>query len=330
MTTSMNTPSVRMLTLAILAATVAVACGGIGEIDSSTGTPSPAAMATGDGLSVAVASFDLAVGDDRRFIAGVFTPDRQLIGHGEVDMRFFDLGDEATSDPQVLATTTASFLPVPGKEPQGESPTPTILDDPQAAGVYQTRVDLPHAGFYGVAVAAEVDGERLVGTASFQVHEDQQVPAAGEQAPRTDNLTVHSDTPPAAIDSRAATEGEIPDRHLHETTIADTIAAGRPAVVVFSTPVYCVSRFCGPITDAVADLADTYNDRAAFIHIEVWRDFDAGELNDAAAEWIQTSDGGNEPWVFLIDADGNIAARWDNVLDREDLERRLNDLPAAS
>jgi hypothetical protein len=33
--------------------------------------------------------------------------------------------------------------------------------------------------------------------------------------------------------------------------VADAIAAGRPVMVVGSTPVFCVSRFCGPITDAV-------------------------------------------------------------------------------
>lgn len=263
--------------------------------------------------------------------------DRQLIGLRDVQMRFFHLGDQATADPQALITTTATFLPVPGKEPEGDSPSPILLENPQAAGVYEATVDLPRAGFYGVAVATEIDGERLAGTASFQVHDEHQVPAVGDQAPRSENLTLDSDVPPAAIDSRAGTDGDIPDPHLHDTTIAEAIEADRPSVIVLSTPVYCVSRFCGPITDAVAELtdtyadrADTYADRAAFIHVEVWRDFDPGQLNDTAAEWIQTPDGGNEPWVFLTDGDGRIAARWDNVLDRAHLEQLVRDLPAAT
>lgn len=319
------------IVLAVVAATLLAACGtGSSGTSQTSPGPTPTAITSDGGLSVAVASFDLAVGDQRRFIAGVFTDDRQLIGFGEVEMRFCHLGDDATADPEPISTTTASFLPVPGKEPQGNVTTPAVLDDPQAAGVYETVVDLPRAGFYGVAVAAQLDGERVGGTASFQVHDAHQVPAVGDQAPRSDNLTLDSDVPPAAIDSRAGTDGEIPDQHLHDTTIAEAIEAGRPAVVVFSTPVYCVSRFCGPITDAIADLADTYGDRADFIHIEVWRDFDAGELNDTATEWIQTSDGGNEPWVFLIGADGTIRARWDNVLDRVHLEQLVGDLPAGT
>jgi hypothetical protein len=34
-----------------------------------------------------------------------------------------------------------------------------------------------------------------------------------------------------------------------------------------------------------------------------------------------------EPWVFLIGADGRIAARWDNVATREEIEPLLRDLP---
>jgi peroxiredoxin len=47
----------------------------------------------------------------------------------------------------------------------------------------------------------------------------------------------------------------------------------------------------------------------------VWRDFEAQELNEAAAEWIWPGRQGDaaEPWVFLVGADGNIVQRWDNV-----------------
>ena len=81
---------------------------------------------------------------------------------------------------------------------------------------------------------------------------------------------------PQAIDSRARGGEPIPDPELHTTSIADAIAAGHPALVVFSTPVYCVSRFCGPVTDLVAELAAEYGDRADFIHVEIYRDFEAG------------------------------------------------------
>jgi hypothetical protein len=76
----------------------------------------------------------------------------------------------------------------------------------------------------------------------------------------------------------------------------------------------------------MTDLAGRFGDRADFIHLEVWRDFEAQELNPAAAAWIQTTSGGNEPWVFLVDANGTIVARWDNVLDTDELEALLSGL----
>jgi peroxiredoxin len=99
-------------------------------------------------------------------------------------------------------------------------------------------------------------------------------------------------------------------------------------VVVVSTPTYCVSQFCGPITETVEGLADEYGDVAEFVHLEVWEDFNENVLNDAAAAWIQTESGGGEPWTFLVGADGRIAARWDNVLDADELRDLLEELPA--
>ncbi len=97
--------------------------------------------------------------------------------------------------------------------------------------------------------------------------------------------------------------------------------------MVFSTPTYCVSRFCGPVTDMVLGLSRDYKDRAEFIHVEIWRDFEKGEINKAAAEWLYRGEDLQEPWVFLIGADGKIVARWDNVATREEIEPLLRGLP---
>src|SRR3546814_4517134 len=81
-------------------------------------------------------------------------------------------------------------------------------------------------------------------------------------------------------------DGSGPDPELHQLTVADAVATGRLTMVVVSTPVFCVSRFCGPITDSVQELAAPYGDRANFVHIEVWRDFERNKLNRGAAERI--------------------------------------------
>ena len=155
------------------------------------------------------------------------------------------------------------------------------------------------------------------------------MPAPGDPALPTQNLTVAStDAPRGAIDSRAAgASTDIPDAHLHQTTIAAALEAKRPAVVAFSTPTFCQSQFCGPVTDLVGDLAKTYGDRASFVHVEIWRDFQNQTLNRAAADWLLREGNLNEPWVFVIGADGRVAARFDNVATREELEPILQRLP---
>lgn len=320
----------RILASLAVPALLAAACQADGSGDPAAGASAP----DGQELGVAIASFDLAVGEQQRLMAGLFTIDRELLAFGEVTFEVGHLGDEPTGDVEPEQMVTASFLPVPGMEPEGDAPAPVILTADPGSGVYEATVDLDEPGFWALRVVAELeDGTVMAGTGSFPVGEVPEVPAVGDEAPRTVNHTVADveagTVQPVALDSRAQGEDpEIPDLHLHDTTIAEAIEAGRPAVVVFSTPVYCQSRFCGPLVNVLADLAHDYEDRAEFIMVEVWEDFEETRLSDAAAEWIQTELGGNEPWAFLIDGDGRIAARWDNVLDVAELEEELARLPA--
>lgn len=312
-------------TVALIAlALLATACGGGSDVqEASTTEP------TASELVAQVASFDLATGEDQRLLIGLFTSERTPIVGGEIEVRVGHLGEgETGEDVEMSAARTATFLPVPGKEPEA-SETPTRLEG-SGIGVYETAVDLDQPGNWGAHVSVELDGETRTATAVFPVSDQHRVPVAGDPAPRTDNPTIDSeDVDPAALDSRAQGEdGEVPDPELHDASIADVLDAGRPMVVVISTPVYCVSQFCGPITEAVADLADQYDDRAEFVHLEVWQDFDAEQLNPSVEEWIfDPETGGNEPWVFLVGADGTIQARWDNVLDEQELVTMLEELP---
>ncbi|MGH2684943.1 MAG: TlpA family protein disulfide reductase [Actinomycetota bacterium] len=317
----------RLACLATALAVVFAACSN-GSSGNATGNTGPAA--DDQELVAAPASFDLAVGPPSRFLVGLFSQDRGNVGYGSVELSFSFLGEgQARDEPRPGPKATARFLPIPGS-PEATGARPTFLRASEGRGVYAAQVGFDEAGFWEVRLAADLAGAgQRTATASFEVLPRHRVPAPGEPAIASRNLTVDTpDARPQAIDSRATDTEPVPDPEPHRTTIADALAAGRPAVVVFATPTFCVSRFCGPVTDMVADLADDYADRASFIHIEIWADFEARRLNDAAAEWL-TRDGadGNEPWVFLIGADGRIAARWDNVATRGEIEALLRDLP---
>lgn len=316
----------------LAAAFVLAGCGGADPAQQDADPADGEQAASETELAVAVASFDIAVGEDQRLLAGVFTPERGLIAYGEVEFALAHLGDGTDTEAPVDQTATATFLPVPGMEPEaeaGEHPTP--IED-TGSGVYSAQVDLDEPGFWGLRVTAELeDGSTVTGLQRFEVLEEHEVIDVGAQAPAVDNPTIEDvesgDVAPISLDSRAQeADADIPDEKLHRSTVAEAIEAGRPSVVTVATPVYCASRFCGPLVDVLADLADTYGDRAEFIHLEVWENFEDKQLNEAAAEFIQTETGGNEPWVFLLDADGTVIGRWDNVIDIEELTSMLDEL----
>lgn len=330
-----------ILALALTIAVAAAACGGQSSESADTGDQ---ADAGGDSpqLNVQPASYDLAAtGEAERFLVGALTARNEGLVGGTVQLELAFLGrEEASGSPEPGPSTTAAFLPVPGKAPDDVGDQPTVMGPADGVGVYETEVAFDRPGFWQVTVSADVAGHgHMTGTGAFRVFEEHLVPEVGEEAIPVENLTVDDagEVPPAAIDSRAGSDGEIPDPHLHRTTIADALANQRPLVVVFSTPVYCQSQFCGPITNAVGDLAERYGDRAAFVHVEVWRNYDEATLNDAFDTWankgkdvgVKGAGEGREPWVFAVGADGRIAHRWDNVLDLAALEAWLQELPAS-
>jgi hypothetical protein len=301
--------------------------------DDAGDDPAPDASAAEAPLAVVIASYDVAVGEDRRLIAGVLTADATPIVFGEATFELGYLGDEPSGEAELLGSETARFLPVLGLEPEvEETELATVLVGESGQGVYEAFVDLEEPGFYGLRVTVELeDGTTRQGQTTFGVLPEPEVHDVGDEAPRSENLTIADveagEVPPVAVDSRAqAEDAEVPDEILHDTTIAGSLEEGTPVVAILSTPTYCVSTFCGPLTSELAAMAAEYEGVADFVHIEVWRDFEAQELNIAAQEWIQTESGGNEPWVFLVDGDGVIQARYDNVVDGEDLRSRLDAL----
>jgi len=287
-------------------------------------------QAGADDLAVHVASYDLATGPPARFIVGLVTADQRLIGYGSVDLRFSYVGTkENTANPSPFGPVVkASYLPIHGSvEPDPMPATPEIVAASDTRGLYAARTSFDKAGFWEVEATTSVDGRSRSGKAAFAVNPTHAVPAVGDQALPTETLTLTTpDVPRPAIDSRAGS-GDIPDPHLHRTTIAAALAAQRPVVAVFATPVYCTSRFCGPVTDLVDELAHQYADRADFVHVEIWRDFQAKTVNKSAADWVYRGEQLNEPWVFVIGADGRITARFDNVVTRGELEPLIKALP---
>ena len=298
----------------------------------SNHTPPPQASQQ---LQAFFASYEVLAGEPNRIEVGLMRADQRSLSYGTVEFRFSYLGTQQNpSTPRAGPTATAKFLLVPGMHASSQ-PKPTFTLPTVARGVYEAEnVMLDQPGFWNVDVVASLaDGSTQSASAKFNVVAQPSYPAPGEKAQKTRNLTMSSKGVPAsAIDSRALTggKGAIPDPELHQTTIADATAHHEPAFVIFSTPVYCISKFCGPVTDSIAQLAKQYSNKAVFIHVEIYKKYTAQKkvINQAAADWVYRNGDVTEPWLFEIGSDGRIVDRWQNLIDLQEVQQVLQKLPA--
>jgi hypothetical protein len=257
----------------------------------------------------------LAVGENRMVLS--FTDsDNQLVSDAEVSLRFFDLNDEVRE----TASADARFVPIQFSyiDEQAPEPEPT---DAGVGGVYVANVLFERPGEWGFRATVNVDGKDLaVAPFRFNVQAEPSEPRVGDPAPPSVQATLSTVTSIEDIDSSFP-----PRPEMHDITVADALATGRPLVVAFATPAYCRSRTCAPVMDAVMDpLLERYGDRAEFIHIEPFelRDLRAGfEQNPVPAtrEWQLQS----EPWIFVVDGAGLIAGKFQGPVAIDEVEAVL-------
>ena len=246
---------------------------------------------------------------ENRFPFGLVDKNGAFLEGAEVSVRFFALEGE---DSRFHAEAQAVWREVEGV-------TPHVHDDGELhlhldyAGLYVVdEVTFPSAGIWGAEFVV-ADGTATEGTA-FQVQAEAGAPLVGEAAPRTENLTIH-DAPFSEISTRPV-EGDA----LHNVSVAEAIDAGETFVVFFASPQFCVSALCGPVTDSLERVHQELGGVVEVIHIEPW-DLDAarneGRLTPSAemAEWGLPS----EPWTFVVDGSGRIAARYEGLVTAEEV-----------
>ena len=170
--------------------------------------------------------------------------------------------------------------------------------------IYVARFRLARPGKY--TLVAEPEGVRIQGVATIQVAKRPKAPAVGDRAipSRTPTLaTAHGDV-------SALTTKVPPDWTLLGYSVAGSLAAHAPFVLVFATPKYCSSRTCGPVVDVAQAVQKHFRGRGGlrFIHVEIYQDNNPTlGVNRWVKEWRLPT----EPFVFLVGRDGRIRARFE-------------------
>ena len=292
--------SASALALAVL---VALACGGGGDAAPSA----PPADVAPDVLQILMASTDLAVGENR-VAFGLLRPGEGALKNADVELQTFFLADGEQSGP--VQTLSPEFRPWPGG----------------AGGAYIANTVFDRPGEWGLrAEVNAADGSSLLAGSRVDVAETSATPAIGAPAPRSANKTAAGASNLAQITSDTA-----PDADLYRKTVADALDESRPLLIAFATPAYCRTTTCGPQLDAVKSLKNRHAERVSFIHVEIYDNPDeirqsgisAARTSPIVEEWGLPS----EPWTFIIDANGAIAAKFEGFADEDELDAAIREV----
>ncbi len=272
------------------------ACGGD---EPATLPEQPGAPTQGQSLFPVVASSEIVVGANRLQIGLIDDNDAPLRSpKTKLHVSFVGPGQDQPS-----SETDMSFLWTI-KPIQGLWAGEATFD---AAGEWEAIIEVSGGG-YDESVTTTVDVKKKGTT-----------PVIGDPAPSVDTLTASD----VADLSEISTDSN-PDPRFYKLSIADAIKAGKPAVIVFATPKFCTSQVCGPTLSIVKDIAKEFPS-VNFIHIEPY-DLDKvpEELEPvpAVTAWGLPS----EPWVFVTDSKGRVAAKYEGSVAPSELSELLRSL----
>ncbi len=306
----------------LVASLIAAACSGGGQPAptavpaSPTSVPQPESVlptpapARAETLRVVLASIDLGVGRNR-LAFGIIEGDARQVRATEAKVLLFHV-DTTADRPRTSALAT--FVPWHhGRH-----------------GVYVADVELDAAGQWGIV--AEIAGDdgavRTAQSGVFQVKQATSAPAIGSPAPASVTRTSAD-----VADLAEITTSPEPDPDLYAMTVAGAVSSGRPSVISFATPAFCRTATCGPQVEVLSALRDRFGSDANFVHVEVYEnahevDGDASKLrlDPAMGEWGLIT----EPFTFVVDAGGLVAAKFEGFVTSGELEAALTAVLGAS
>lgn len=194
-------------------------------------------------------------------------------------------------------------------EPVG---VPGAGDSDDVSHLYVTRVRVDRAGTYWLLAEPE-GGRPIQGLGNLVVKTRSAAPAIGSKAFPSATPTIRS----AGGRTSLLTTQVPPDRALLRDSVAESLAAHRPFVLVFATPKFCSSRTCGPVVDVVEAVRKRFpRSGIRFIHVEIYkRNKPSLGTNRFVREWRLPS----EPWLFLVRRDGRIAERFEGSVSVREL-----------
>ena len=251
-----------------------------------------------------------------------------VVGSNRFLLNLIDAQDNSLVSPDRAVTLNFYDLAVDPATPASSASTTYLDIAPGRPGLYRTTATFDRAGQWGVEAVTSDSSGLHTGRSLFTVQQTGTTPAIGAAA-------IPEDTPTASTPDQIkqiATDPS-PDPDFYRLSIAQAIDAHKPFVIVFATPAFCVSQTCGPALDVVKSVAPPYKDKVNFINVEPYE----LQLVDGALQPVLSEDNlpvpikavddyglPLEPYIFVVDSDGKIAAKFEGVAGADELRAALD------
>ena len=195
---------------------------------------------------------------------------------------------------------------------------------------YVATIDPPTPGWWGVTVSATPGALALTGSTDFAVLDPGTSARIGSPAPAIHTQTLDE----VSGDARLLTTDPIPDLRLYRTSTTDALAAHSPFVLVLDSTKFRVTTACGKALIMARYLQDRWP-AVPFIHQEPFRyavvtdtpvlegTLSDPHLTDVANAWGIGGDPWGPtsmPWVFVIDGNGIVRAKYQGVMGSDDVD----------
>jgi protein SCO1/2 len=253
-------------------------------------------------------------------------------GPGPVILRVTD-GSGAMVDGSV--PVTVQLRSFDGTERGDPVAATSVLPVGEAQPFLVAEMDIPSAGAWKLHVTSG----GASGDTAIQALNPGTSAAIGAPAPDVDTPTL--DDVGGVV--RAVTTQPNPDLRLSQTSTADARAAGTPYVLVIDSARFKVSPECGRALTMVRFLLDRWQGDVAFIHLEPFEyqvisgePVLSGSLTDppmnrhslAYGLGDATWPGTKMPWIFVVDGDGTVRAKYTGIVGSADIDVILAQIAA--
>jgi hypothetical protein len=206
-----------------------------------------------------------------------------------------------------LAPADPMTVPAPDRSQQNAGPG-------GIQAIYAAQLPVPHAGTFTVLTLTRTSKGLIGAPGEIAVAASSPVPDVGQRVP-----DIATDTPATVGGNTSLLTTRRPPEQMHSVSLA-SVRGKRPVALLFSTPQFCTSRICGPVTDVAVALQHQFAGRVTFIHEEVYAHNQPkqGLRPQMKAFHLQT-----EPWLFTINRHGIITARLEGAFGTTELRRAL-------